>query len=133
MSPRTRYLSRLIGLYCLLVGLSMIVHKQTTVESITETVHHAPAVLLSSIFALAAGLAIVIGHNVWSGGVPAVLVTLVGWITLIKGLLLLFLTPQATVGFFEAAHYGQMFYLYVAITLVLGIALTYGGFKPASH
>lgn len=133
MSPRTQYLSRLIGLYCVLVALSMVAHKQTTVASITELIHHAPALLLTSIFALGVGLAIVLGHNVWSGGALPVVVTLVGWLSLIKGLLFLFLTPQATVAFFEAAHYEQLFYVYASFTLVLGAFLTYGGFKSPAR
>src|SRR5690348_14216277 len=37
----------------------------------------------------AAGTALVIGHNVWSGGVLPVVVTLLGWLTLIKGIALM--------------------------------------------
>jgi hypothetical protein len=39
---------------------------------------------------LAAGLAMVLAHNIWSGGALVVVVTVVGWITLIKSLLFLF-------------------------------------------
>ena len=35
MLPRTLFLSRLIGLYCILVALSMITRKQATLESVT--------------------------------------------------------------------------------------------------
>ena len=38
MSPRTIFLSRLIGLYCILVSLYMVTHKQVTVEIVTELV-----------------------------------------------------------------------------------------------
>ena len=44
-----------------------------------------------SIIIVAAGLAMVLAHNIWSGGAQAVVVTLVGWLTLIKGLLYLLL------------------------------------------
>jgi hypothetical protein len=44
----------------------------------------------------AAGLAIVLGHQVWSGGVLPVLVTAIGWVVLIRGTILLFLSQRAT-------------------------------------
>jgi hypothetical protein len=72
----------------------------------------------------------VLGHNIWSGGGLPVTVTLIGWLSLFKGVLLLFLSPEAEPAFFLAGlHYGQLFDLYVAITLFLGIYLTYGGIR----
>jgi len=61
-------------------------------------------------------------------------VTLVGWITLIKSLFFLFLPPVMEAKFFLGQlHYQQLFYLYGAFSLVLGIYLTYGGFTARSH
>jgi hypothetical protein len=134
MSSRTIFLSRLLGLYCILVGLSMVTHRQTTVETIKALVHNAPVLFVAGVIALAAGLALVLGHNVWSGGALPVVVTLVGWISLIKGLLLLFLPPEAAGRFFLGGlHYQQLFYLYPAIALIFGGYLTYGGFRSTSR
>ena len=44
-----------------------------------------PWMLFSGMVATAAGLAIVLGHNVWSGGALAIAVTLFGWAALLKG------------------------------------------------
>jgi hypothetical protein len=83
---------------------------------------------------LIAGLAMVLAHNIWSGGALAVIVTLVGWITLLKSLLLLLLPPHVEAELFLGQlHYQQLFYLYGAFSLVLGIYLTYGGFKSRSR
>ncbi|MGB8494661.1 MAG: hypothetical protein WCE53_09710 [Candidatus Acidiferrum sp.] len=134
MLPRTIFLSRLLGLYCVLVGLAMVAHRQATVETIRAMVHNAPVLYVAGVMALAAGLAMVLGHNVWSGGALPVVVTLVGWISLIKGLLLLFLTPHAAgVVFLGGLHYEQLFYLYAAIALIVGAYLTYGGFRAKSR
>ena len=134
MSPRTLFLSRLIGLYCILVALSMMIRRQATLESVTGLLHNPPMILLLGVITLAAGLAMVLAHNIWSGGVLAVVVTLVGWITLIKSLLFLFLPPEVEAGFFlRQLHYQELFYFYGAFSLVLGIYLTYGGFRSTSH
>lgn len=129
MSPRTIYLGRLIGLYCVLLALAMISHKQATVETILALMHDAPVLLFASIVAMAAGLAIVLGHNVWSGGALPVVVTLVGWISLVKGLTLLFLPPAYSLAYFEALHYVQFFYAYMSVTLAIGIYLTFSSFR----
>jgi len=137
MSPRTLFLSRLIGLYCILVALSMMTRRQATLETVTTLLQSPSMMFIVGIITLAAGLAMVLAHSVWSGGTLAVVVTLVGWITLIKSLLFLFLPPKMESGLFLGQfHYQQLFYLYVAISLVLGVYLTYGGFKhapPSSH
>jgi energy-coupling factor transporter transmembrane protein EcfT len=111
----------------------MVTHKEATVSTTTALVHSPPAMYIISVITLVAGLAIILGHNVWSGGVLPVVVTLVGWLALIKGLLLLFLSPEGVVRFLGRLHYEQFFYLYAAATLILGVYLTYGGFRSASH
>jgi hypothetical protein len=129
MSPLTTFLSKLIGLFFILVSLAMVSHKQATLETITALLHDPPALLAIAMIALSAGLAIVLGHNVSSGGALPVIVTLVGWLILIRGLVLLFLSPGTVVGLFRMFHFEQLFYWYFAISLILGAYLTYGGFR----
>jgi hypothetical protein len=128
--PRlTIFLSRLIGLFAMLFALSLLTHKEATVETLTALVRNPPLLLIFGMVWLAAGLAIVLGHNIWSGGALPVVVTLVGWLILIRGVLLLFLSPAAAVGLFAGLHFEDLFYLYVTISLLFGIGLTYGGFR----
>src|SRR5208337_4523616 len=56
MLPRTIFLSRLLGLSSLVIGLAMIAHRQATIETIRAMVHNGPAMYLSGVIALAAGL-----------------------------------------------------------------------------
>lgn len=134
MSPRTVYLSRLIGLYCILAALSMITRKQSIVETVTALLHDASLMFLLGVVTLVAGLAMVLARNDWTGGGQAVIVTLVGWITLVKGVLFLFLPPEAEAELFlTKLHYEKLFYLYTGISLVIGIYLTYGGFASRSR
>jgi hypothetical protein len=57
---------------------------------------------LVELLGLAAGLAIVLGHNLWSSGLPALIITLIGWLTLIRSIILLFLSPEAIGRFIKA-------------------------------
>jgi hypothetical protein len=134
MSARTTFLSKLIGLYLILISLAMIAHRQATIESMNALVHNAPVLFVVGVIAEAAGLAMVLGHNVWSGGVLPVVVTLTGWLMLIKGSMFLFLSPEAVYGTLIAGfHFDQLFYPYMATVLLLGIYLTYGGFRSTAR
>jgi len=133
MLQRTIFLSRLLGLYLILVALSMAAHKQATVDTVTALVHNPLALFLVGLMTLAAGLAMILTHNVWSGGALPVIVTVIGWLTLIKGLLFLFLSPDAAAGFYLGGlHYAQLFYVYATFSLALGAYLAYGGFCSSS-
>jgi hypothetical protein len=112
----------------------MFTRRQATLESVTAVLRDPSMMFVLGAITLVAGLAMVLAHNIWSGGALVVIVTLVGWITLIKSLFFLFLPPEVEAGFFlRQLHYQQFFYLYTGVSLVLGIYLTYGGFKSTSH
>ena len=131
---RTLFLSKLIGLYCLLVGLSMMSHKQLTVEGVTALLQNPPLTLLLGSITLGASLAIVLTHNLWWNGPLALIITLIGWLALIKSLLFLFLSPAMEARFvLGQLHYQQFFYDYAAVSVALGILLTYAGFASSPH
>ena len=130
MSGRTSFLSRLIGIYCILVSIAMALNKQATVQTVLDLVHNGPLVFVFGLILVAAGLAMILSHNIWTGGALPVIVTIVGWLTLGKGLLFLLLPPPAAVGFFVwGSAYEQFYYLDSAVAFVLGAYLTYSGFK----
>jgi hypothetical protein len=133
MAPRTIFLSKLIGFFCVAVSLAMMAHGQATVNLMTALVHDPPLVLLMGMIGLAAGLAIVLGHNSWSGGALTVVVTVVGWVILIRGLLLLLLPPATFVKLFASFHFDQIFLFYLAVPLALGVYLTWGGLRSTAR
>jgi hypothetical protein len=110
----------------------MMSHKQATVDTTTALIHDAPVLFFASVMAMVAGLAIVLAHNVWSGGGLPVVVTVVGWLALIKGLIFLLLPPETSATYFEALRYGQLFYVYMSITLVIGSYLTFSSFRASA-
>jgi hypothetical protein len=130
MSARTAFLSKLIGLYCILLALSMAVNKQATVQTVIALVHNAPVLYVFGLTIVAAGLAMILSHNVWSGGAVPVIVTVIGWLALIKGMVFLLLPPPAAVGVvLWGSAYERFFYVDVALVLILGAYLAYSGFK----
>jgi hypothetical protein len=132
MSARTIFLSKLIGLYCLLAGAAMMARKQATVAAVTSMIHDAPLMMVLGMLLVVGGLATVLTHNVWSGGAAPVIATLIGWAALLKGVLFLFLPTEAAAGFYlHTLRYEQRLHLYMAPSLILGAYLTYAGFTSA--
>jgi hypothetical protein len=130
MRPRTVFLGKLLGLYLVAVSASMFAHPQATVEIMKGIVHDPPLLFDTGLIGMTAGLAIVLGHNVWSGGALPISVTLFGWASLIKGLLLLILSPETESRvFIGGLRYEQFPSLYAAFVLLVGAYLTYAAFR----
>ena len=125
MSRLTVFLARFIGLSTVLLVVGLLIRGSAMVEA---AVGDGPVMLVYAIISLAAGLAMILGHNVWSGGALPVVVTLVGWLILAKGLMLLFVTPEAFKQLFDHMQYGEHYYLYLTPSLVIGLYLTWAGF-----
>jgi hypothetical protein len=123
----THFLARLLGLYCLVVSIMMLSRKQAMLAIVTSCVENRALLFLAEILGLAAGLAIVLGHNIWSSDLLTLIVTLIGWLTLIRSTILLFLSPEAIGRFIKAVRYEENYYLVTAIPLVIGLYLTVAG------
>jgi hypothetical protein len=127
---RTLFLSRLLGLFFLICGLAMLLHKSAYTAALATVAYEPLAIRWIAMVITLAGLAMVLAHNVWSKPPAAVIVTLLGWLTLVKGMAYLFLPARWLEEFFQAVlNCGACVYLVTAILLVLGAYLTYEGFK----
>jgi hypothetical protein len=91
MSRLTVFLARAIGLFTVVLVVALMVRGIAIIEA---SVADGPVMLVYATISLATGIAMVLGHNVWTGGALSVVVTLVGWLSLAKGVLLLFLAPE---------------------------------------
>jgi uncharacterized membrane protein len=129
MSTLTIYLARLIGLSAVLLVAALLIRGNALIMA---TVADGPVMLVYAIFSLAAGLAIILGHNVWSGGTLPVIVTLVGWLIFAKGLALMLVTPETLTPLFERMQQHYHYPIYVVPALIIGLYLIYGGFTSPS-
>jgi hypothetical protein len=125
MSKLTIYLARLFGVFTLLVVAAMYLKGGTAIAAAASDKQ---AMLIYGILSVGIGVAMVLGHNVWSRGLLALVVTLLGWIILAKGLLLLFATPDALTNALSEMHYAEHAPLYLLPAFVIGLYLTVAGF-----
>jgi hypothetical protein len=130
MADRTRFLARLIGLYCLSAGLLMLLQRAGMIAAVTAVVQSGALLLILGVVIVPAGLAMILAHNVWSGGALPVIVTVIGWLTLLKGLMFWILPPAGIAQLYlQQLHYAELFYLYAGASFVIGVYLTWQGFR----
>ncbi len=120
------FLAKFIGIYLIIEGLlALLMHKEI-IPIISEIKNKAGFLLLGNIITII-GLLIVISHNIWVS-YHQFFISLIGWIILIKGLLIIFLPPNTTkemIAFFNK----PIFYnINGIISISIGLWLTYFGF-----
>lgn len=125
----TIFLARLIGFYCVVVTLAMLLRWREAVATITAIINDPGAMMMSGVIALAGGLAVILGHNIWHGGWLAIAVTCIGWGMVAKGAKLLLLSNAQIKSYYKSLHYERFFTLYMGVTLLLGLALLWGSFS----
>jgi hypothetical protein len=124
----TIFIARLVGCYCVVVALAMLARRRETIATINAMVDDPGVIMLAGVIALAGGLAVILGHDIWWGGWLAIAVTLVGWVMAAKGAMLLLLSAPQLKYFYKTLQYEKFFNLYMGVTLVLGLVLLAGGF-----
>ena len=97
MSPLTVFLGKFLGLSYLITCVVCMARPKATLDAANSIAKDSGLLLISGIFTMAAGVAVAIGHNVWSGGALPVVVTVLGWMMLAKGIALMAMPPRMLV------------------------------------
>ncbi len=124
----SKFLSKVLGLYLVIVTTAMFVNMQQFIINVTNLVNDKPLMLVTAFFTLILGLLMVVSHNIWQWN-WRVLITLFAWIALLKGASIL-VYPQfidsATQAFLQNTTAA---YVAACIDFALGILLCYFGFR----
>ena len=121
------FLARLLGPLRLLPGVGLLVNPRAFRTMATEVVGSITLVYLFGLFDFAAGLAIVLVHNVWTVN-WRVLITLIGWLLLIRGTARILIT-DTLMGFAKTLIRNKQLYLVSGGVLVIfGLVLCYFGY-----
>jgi len=128
MSPTTIYLGKLLALYMVAIAVGMLVNHRRTMAAIDDMARSGPWMLLSGMVATAVGLAMVLGRQVWTGGVLPILVTLMGWAALLKGLTLLLVPGERVAAAYRGAGFERFFSVWMVAVLALGLWMTWLAF-----
>ena len=128
MSSTTIFLGRLLGLYLVAISVGMLVNRRRTLNTLQDMASSGPWMLFSGMVATAAGLAVVLGHPVWSGGALPVAVTLVGWAALMKGVTLLLIPGERIAAAYKGIGFERFFPVWMVVVLAIGLSITAAAF-----
>ncbi len=128
MSPLTRYLSCLLGVTLLVVATAELTQPAVMAALVPAFLQQPGLLFLGGLITLVSGLAIVVGHNLWSNPAAAVISAL-GWLTTLKGATLLLVPASAWQAMLTALHYPSHSGVYAILPICAGGYLTYAGFS----
>jgi uncharacterized protein YjeT (DUF2065 family) len=121
-------LAKILGLYFLAIGLAFIIYPNRLRKVYPQVMKDEGFLMLGGMFALLIGAVVVSIHNVWVLGWP-IIITVLGWWSLIKGFMLL-VNPSFIRFFSFIQNRSDTFYRVVSsIHLVIGLFLVYKGFS----
>jgi hypothetical protein len=129
----TSLLARLLGLWLVLTVGGMLLDRADALIAMAQLFQSAALLWVTGVFTSLFGLAVVLTHNRWSGGPLTIITTLYGWIALAKGLVFIWLPASAQQASFAALRFDRYYYFYLAVALLVGAYLTYGGFTTGQR
>ena len=123
----TLFLAQLIGTLFTTVGIGMFLNQQYYAKMIMDFSKNSALIYLGGITALVFGFLILSVHQKW-GACAEIIVTLVGHVALIKGILMI-LFPACIANICKCMLKKELIPLYGALALALGVYLLYAGFQ----
>jgi uncharacterized protein YjeT (DUF2065 family) len=119
---------QVLGIVYLAVGIGMLINPDFYKKLMSEFSENPPSMYLSGLAAMVIGYLLVTFHNIWPNDWP-VIITIFGWVALIKGLFLLLL-PRVSIkisSFFQI-QMTKLLTVWAVIIAVVGALLSWLGF-----
>lgn len=116
-------IAQVLGIFFAIVGIAMVVNSKATASAIEESVAHKGVVFVWGLLALLIGAVVVVLNNAWTSGLP-LLITILGWLAVIKGAFIL-LAPAAAVALYRKFGKSGMVVFCGVVVFVLGLVLLY--------
>ncbi|MBN1405682.1 MAG: hypothetical protein JW946_04115 [Candidatus Omnitrophica bacterium] len=124
------FIAKLIGPCYLIIAIGMMMNMGFYQKVMEDFCKNSALVLFSGLFALIAGLLIVLSHNVWASN-WTVIITIFGWGGLIKGVWLIAF-PNTVSKFMHVYQTNKaLLIVHPAVALALGAVFTIFGYFKA--
>jgi uncharacterized protein YjeT (DUF2065 family) len=118
---------QLLGIIYLAVGIGILINPDFYKKLLKEFTENPSAIYLGGLVALAIGFLLVSFHNTWTTD-WSVIITILGWAALIKGLFLLVL-PKASIKISNAfKEMKKLLPVWSTIVIIVGALLCWLGF-----
>jgi hypothetical protein len=113
----------MLGIFFLVVGISMVVDGKGTAAVMQEAVQRKEYLWMWGLAATATGAIILPLNNMWTSGLP-LLITVMGWLALLKGIFIL-IFPGAAVSLYRKLGTSGLFVFAGIVAIALGLFLLY--------
>ncbi len=121
------FLAKAIGLYYVILSLGMILNGARIKVLLMEIMNNPGLLFVTGFFTLIIGILLVTSHNIWVAD-WRVLITLLGWGALIKGVMIVTL-PQFMIETSKKWMQNNVYYYTtMCIVFLIGIFLLYHGY-----
>ncbi len=122
---------QIISLVYLTIGIGILINPDFYKKLLESFIEDITALYFGGIMALVIGYLVVAFHNTWTKDF-SVIITIVGWIALIKGILII-VRPKIMIALTKAiVSKGNFLKIEAIAIIVLGLALAGLGFCPKS-
>jgi hypothetical protein len=129
---RTRMFSRALGPFLVIIDATAVARASDMQTLLSQFEANSLWTWVAGAFILLFGLIVVAGHQYWRGA-AAIIVSLLGWLITLRGLLL-FAFPQAFVSMANRMIGAQAWWVAACIVFALvGLYLTYVGWAPTPN
>lgn len=120
------FLARAIGLFGAISTLAVMARYSCHLAIEEDTARNTPLIYLSGFLALGIGVLLVVGHQVWVWD-WRVLITIIGWLTVLKGMLRIFF-PEMVKTLIAKKKHSKKFLLADIAVFLASLYLLYQGF-----
>jgi hypothetical protein len=122
--------AQITGLSLVAVSAAMLVRPRGMMIMFERLLENPPILFVFGLVQLIGGLALVLTQNALSGANLTLVLALVGWWLLIRGGMLMFVTPEALLSLLDSIELPKYHFLSNGLSLLIGIYLTYTSFFP---
>jgi len=120
------FIARIVSVIYFTMGLGMLINSSYYRKAFERMMQESGVLFMGGYMGILLGFMLVTAHNVWVKDWP-VLITIIGWALLIKGIILLTL-PGTMIRLTHPLLKGKHFHTIAVVALILGVVFGYFGF-----
>ncbi|MEO1844216.1 MAG: hypothetical protein ABGZ37_08060 [Akkermansiaceae bacterium] len=124
----SRFIARVFGLTGVVLSIAIVASGGALMERLLEAMNDPGILIMTAIMTLLLGIAIVVGHHVWDGS-WRVVITVLGYLTVLKGFVLL-VWPSALLEISNGMYEGGVMPAQIIFAVVFYGWLMWLGFRP---
>jgi hypothetical protein len=106
----------------------MLFRKTVFMKVLNDVTGDRTSLLMVGVILLLSGLSVVLTHNIWNAGFLPLVITLIGWVLILRGILSMFVLGDGIVRMIRWLKVEEFSWLYAILVLGIGAYLTWAGF-----